>query len=79
MKPYATARTIRDKAAGWLATIEPYNTHRMNLNVGASALLIVDMQMFFLDPRPRLMRAVARPPSRASSGWRQSSAARVGP
>ncbi len=50
MKPYATARTIRDKAAGWLATIEPYNTHRMNLNVGASALLIVDMQMFFLDP-----------------------------
>jgi len=50
MKPYATARTIGPKAASWLAKIGPYNTHRMSLNPGASALLVVDMQMFFLDP-----------------------------
>ena len=50
MRPYATGRTIKAKAAGWLAKIEAHNTHRMSLNAGASALLIVDMQMFFLDP-----------------------------
>ena len=50
MRPYVTASTIGAKAAGWLAKIEAHNTHRMRLNAGASALLIVDMQMFFLDP-----------------------------
>lgn len=50
MTPYATATTIKAKAAGWLAKIEAFNTHKMSLNAGASALLIVDMQMFFLDP-----------------------------
>ncbi|NTV80563.1 MAG: cysteine hydrolase [Candidatus Aminicenantes bacterium] len=50
MKPYVTADTIEAKASGWLAKIEPHNTHKMSLKAGASALLIVDMQMFFLDP-----------------------------
>jgi len=50
MRPYATTRTIGAKAAGWLEKIDDYNQHRMRLNASASALLIVDMQMFFLDP-----------------------------
>jgi nicotinamidase-related amidase len=50
MKSYATKRTIGSKATGWLAEIERYNRHKMSLNAAASALLVVDMQMFFLDP-----------------------------
>jgi ureidoacrylate peracid hydrolase len=50
LKSYVTARTIGSKAAGWLAKIEPYNQHKMRLNAAASALLVIDMQMFFLDP-----------------------------
>jgi nicotinamidase-related amidase len=50
MKPYATAKTIGAKAAGWLEKIDDCNQHRMRLNAAASALLVVDMQMFFLDP-----------------------------
>ena len=50
MKPYVTARTIGSKSADWLARIQPHNQHRMSLNAGVSALLVVDMQMFFLDP-----------------------------
>jgi len=50
MKSYVTTRTIRSKAAGWLERISRYNQHRMRLNVAASALLVIDMQMFFLDP-----------------------------
>lgn len=50
MKSYSTTKTIGSKATGWLANIEPYNQHRMRLDATASALLVVDMQMFFLDP-----------------------------
>lgn len=50
MRPYASAGTIESKAAAWLARIGPHNLHRMTLNAAASALLVVDMQMFFLDP-----------------------------
>ena len=50
MKSYATTKTIGSKATGWLAKIEPFNQHKMRLNASASALLVVDMQMFFLDP-----------------------------
>jgi nicotinamidase-related amidase len=34
----------------WLDRIRPYNRHQMRLNVAASALLVIDMQQFFLDP-----------------------------
>jgi len=49
VEPYATAENIKSKAAGWLERIRPYNQHEMRLNVAASALLVVDMQRFFLD------------------------------
>lgn len=50
MKPYAVERTIGSKAVGWLERIDRYNQHKMRLNAAASALLVIDMQMFFLDP-----------------------------
>jgi nicotinamidase-related amidase len=37
------------KARAWLERILPYNQHEMRLNVSASALMVVDMQRFFLD------------------------------
>ncbi len=49
MKPYATAENIESKALAWLKQIHPYNQHEMRLNAAASALLVIDMQRFFLD------------------------------
>lgn len=48
--PYVTEETMGAKAAAWLETIQPYNQHEMRLAPGRSALLVVDMQQFFLDP-----------------------------
>lgn len=50
MGPYVTVENIEPKTQAWLNQIRPYNQHEMRLNVAASALLVVDMQMFFLDP-----------------------------
>ena len=49
MGPYVTTGNIDAKAREWLEKIQPFNEHEMKLNVGASALLVVDMQQFFLD------------------------------
>jgi nicotinamidase-related amidase len=50
MNPYVTTENIRQKAAEWLERIAPFNTHTMELNIDKSALLVIDMQKFFLDP-----------------------------
>jgi nicotinamidase-related amidase len=49
LEPYATADDIESKASAWLERIRPYNQHEMRLNVPASALIVVDMQRFFLE------------------------------
>jgi nicotinamidase-related amidase len=49
VEPYATAENIGSKALGWLERIRPYNQHEMRFSVQASALLVIDMQRFFLD------------------------------
>lgn len=49
MEPYVTAENIESKAAAWLEQIRPFNQHEMQLNSSASALLVVDMQRFFLE------------------------------
>ena len=49
MEPYVTGENIESKAQAWLGQIRPYNQHEMRLNVAASALLVIDMQRFFLD------------------------------
>jgi len=49
VEPYVTAENIESKALAWLDRIRPYNQHEMRLKVAASALLVVDMQRFFLE------------------------------
>ncbi len=48
---YVNSQTIAGKAAEWLARIQPFNQHAMSLNPAKSALLVIDMQEFFLDPQ----------------------------
>lgn len=50
MNAYVTEKNLADKTQEWLAEIAPFNTHDMSLNVERTALLVVDMQKFFLDP-----------------------------
>lgn len=50
MEPYVTADTLEQKTGEWLKQIEHVNVHRMQLAQDRAALLVVDMQEFFLDP-----------------------------
>ena len=50
LEPYVTAENISSRTQVWLERIKPYNQHEMRLNASRSALLVVDMQQFFLDP-----------------------------
>ncbi len=34
----------------WYKQIHPYNQHEMRLNIAAGALIVIDMQRFFLNP-----------------------------
>jgi nicotinamidase-related amidase len=47
---YVTEGGLEEAAARWLAEIAPFNTHKMDLDVDKAALLVIDMQKFFLDP-----------------------------
>ena len=48
---YVTPETLEDKTREWLATIRPYNRHRLILDAANAALLVIDMQNFFVDPK----------------------------
>ena len=50
MEPYVTSEDIEQKAQGWLKKIESFNTHQMQLKTERAALLVIDMQNFFLNP-----------------------------
>jgi len=50
MEPYVTRETISSEVEKWLEHIAPFNTHTIQLNREKAALLVVDMQYFFLDP-----------------------------
>ena len=49
MKPYVTSESIEARAKLWLEKIEPFNQHHMCLKRDKTALLVIDMQYFFLD------------------------------
>jgi nicotinamidase-related amidase len=49
MQPYVTTETLENKSKEWLKKIAPFNQHKMELNTEKAALLVVDMQDFFLD------------------------------
>ena len=50
MEPYVTQETLASKTHTWLERIAGFNTHEMELSVPDAALLVIDMQEFFLDP-----------------------------
>ena len=50
MNYYTTPETIPAQSQQWLEKIAPFNTHQMTFNPARSALLVIDMQRFFLDP-----------------------------
>jgi len=50
MEPYVTSENIGMKARQWLGGIEPFNQHQMQLDPERAALMVIDMQNFFLDP-----------------------------
>jgi ureidoacrylate peracid hydrolase len=43
-------QTLPDRTAAWLERIHSFNEHAMPLEPAKSALLVIDMQEFFLDP-----------------------------
>ena len=49
MEPYVTAESLTKDTDKWLGKIKPFNQHPMPLNKDKSALLVIDMQRFFLD------------------------------
>ena len=50
MEHYVTEVSIAEKSREWLERIAPFNTHRMRMSPEKTALIVVDMQRFFLDP-----------------------------
>ncbi len=50
MNCYVTKNNLTQKTEEWLKRISPFNIHKLTLNKAKSALLVVDMQNFFLDP-----------------------------
>ena len=50
MKPYISPENMVTKTQSWLEKVSPYNTHEMEIEPGKCALMIVDMQHFFLEP-----------------------------
>ncbi|MEK6756102.1 MAG: isochorismatase family cysteine hydrolase [Bacteroidota bacterium] len=50
IKSYVTPESLEAQAQRWLEKIAPFNQHQMQLNKEKAALLVIDMQRFFLDP-----------------------------
>ena len=49
MEPYATKETIEEKTEQWLDIIASYNRNHIKINKNGSALIVVDMQNFFIE------------------------------
>jgi ureidoacrylate peracid hydrolase len=47
---YVTQNNLEEKTQEWLRAIARFNTHRMKFNKDRAALLVIDMQKFFLNP-----------------------------
>jgi ureidoacrylate peracid hydrolase len=50
MEPYVITENLKAKTKQWLSEIKPYNREHLKLNLNSAALLVVDMQKFFLNP-----------------------------
>lgn len=49
-EPYVTETSLKEKTQHWLREIAPTNRHKMKLKKAKAALLVIDMQRFFLEP-----------------------------
>jgi len=47
---YVNEKNLKQKALLWEKQIKPYNIHKMEPDFSSSALLVIDMQNFFLNP-----------------------------
>jgi ureidoacrylate peracid hydrolase len=47
---YVNTQTLPERTGDWLEKIRPFNEHAMPLEPARVALLVIDMQEFFLDP-----------------------------
>jgi len=50
MESYVRPESLEAKTKVWLKQIAPFNQHQMQLNKEKAALLVIDMQRFFLNP-----------------------------
>jgi ureidoacrylate peracid hydrolase len=50
MAPYVTPESLEARTRVWLEQIAHANTHKMKFTKERAALLVIDMQDFFLDP-----------------------------
>lgn len=50
MDLYVNRENLNLKADGWLKKIAAFNTHRISLVAERAALMVIDMQKFFLEP-----------------------------
>lgn len=50
MEGYINSENLDRKTATWLNKVEPYNKHKLVINNPGAALIVVDMQNFFLNP-----------------------------
>lgn len=51
MNYYITEKNLKSKTKYWLEKISSFNQHKMKLNKEKSALMIIDMQKFFLNQK----------------------------
>ncbi len=49
MDPYVTSGSLLQKSREWLEAVEPYNRVELTVVPERSALMVIDMQRFFLD------------------------------
>lgn len=50
MEPYVTRESLPQKTGEWLEAVRPYNRAELSVVPERSALIVIDMQRFFLDP-----------------------------
>jgi len=48
--PYVTPKTLSEKTREWIEQVAPYNRSQLELRPDRAALLVIDMQRFFIDP-----------------------------
>jgi isochorismate hydrolase len=54
MSDYLSKENIDAKCSRWLRKVKPYNKEDLKLKIERAALLVIDMQRYFLNPEKSL-------------------------